>query len=85
VRAPLLLFIRLYQLAVSPFLPACCRFTPTCSAYAHEAVTRFGALKGGLLALWRILRCHPFASGGLDPVPETFPVRGCADAGERTH
>lgn len=86
MRTLFLLLIRLYQLAVSPLLPACCRFTPTCSAYAAEAITRFGALRGGLLALWRILRCHPFAAGGFDPVPETFAgCRPCSGPREHTY
>jgi len=62
--------IRLYQIAISPLFPASCRFTPTCSQYAIEAVERFGILRGGWLSLKRIARCHPFHPGGYDPVPE---------------
>lgn len=65
----LLWLIRFYRAALSPHHPACCRFTPTCSQYALEAVEKYGALKGGWLALRRILRCHPFGKGGYDPVP----------------
>jgi putative membrane protein insertion efficiency factor len=61
--------IRAYQLVVSPVLGPACRFTPTCSAYAIEAIARYGLLKGAFLALRRILRCHPFHPGGIDPVP----------------
>ena len=64
--------IRFYQKAISPMRPPCCRFIPTCSAYALEAVEKYGALKGGWLALRRILRCHPFhrqRSIQYDPVP----------------
>ena len=61
--------IRLYRRHISPMCPPCCRFTPTCSAYALEAVEKYGALKGGFLALKRILKCHPFHPGGYDPVP----------------
>jgi len=65
-----LVLIRFYQSAVSPYFPARCRFRPTCSAYAYEAVSKYGALKGGWLALRRILRCHPFYKGNFfDPVP----------------
>ena len=65
-----LALIRFYQAAVSPWLPARCRFRPTCSAYAYEAVTKYGAVKGGWLALRRFLRCHPFYKGDFfDPVP----------------
>jgi len=61
--------IRFYRRHISPMFPPCCRFTPTCSAYALEAVEKYGALKGGYLALRRILKCHPFHPGGYDPVP----------------
>lgn len=66
----LLFFIRFYQRAISPHFPAVCRFTPTCSAYAAEAITRFGTLKGTWLALRRIIRCRPGGGHGYDPVPE---------------
>jgi len=65
-----LILIRFYQTAVSPYFPARCRFRPTCSAYAYEAVSKYGAIKGGWLALKRLLRCHPFYKGNyFDPVP----------------
>ena len=65
-----LLLIRFYQNAVSPWFPARCRFRPTCSVYAYEAVSKYGAIKGGWLALRRLLRCHPFYKGNFfDPVP----------------
>ena len=62
--------VRAYQLVLSPVLPMSCRYHPTCSHYACEAVSRHGALRGGWLAVARILRCHPWRAGGLDPVPE---------------
>lgn len=65
----LILFVRGYQVALSPLLPAACRYTPTCSHYAIEALEKHGALRGGWLALKRIARCHPFRPGGYDPVP----------------
>ena len=61
--------IRLYQVTLSPLLPAACRFYPSCSRYGFQAVRKYGALKGGVMALGRILRCHPFNPGGYDPVP----------------
>lgn len=61
--------IRGYQIALSPLLPPSCRFYPSCSQYALEAVNRHGALKGGWLAARRLARCHPFNPGGYDPVP----------------
>lgn len=66
----LLKMIRFYRRHISPYTPACCRFTPTCSAYAMEAIEKYGALKGGWLATKRICRCHPFYKGDfIDPVP----------------
>ena len=65
----LLWLIRFYRACISPMFPACCRFRPTCSQYALEAVEKYGAVKGGYLAIRRILRCHPFHEGGYDPVP----------------
>jgi putative membrane protein insertion efficiency factor len=62
--------IRFYQRFISPAFPARCRFSPTCSAYAYEAINKYGAFKGGYLALRRLLRCHPFYKGDwYDPVP----------------
>jgi hypothetical protein len=61
--------IRFYQLAISPWLPPSCIYEPTCSQYGLEAIGKYGIFKGGWLTLRRILRCHPFARGGYDPVP----------------
>ena len=60
--------IRFYQLAISPHFPPSCRYYPTCSAYALEAVRKYGAIRGSYMAIKRILRCHPLAHGGYDPV-----------------
>jgi putative membrane protein insertion efficiency factor len=57
-----------YKWGISPMFPPACRYVPSCSEYAMEAVERYGAVRGGLMALWRVLRCHPFAAGGYDPV-----------------
>ena len=62
--------IRLYRKYISPLKPPCCRFTPTCSAYALEAFSKRGFFVGLILTVWRILRCNPFSKGGYDPVPE---------------
>ncbi|HXF81732.1 MAG TPA: membrane protein insertion efficiency factor YidD [bacterium] len=67
--AILLALIRAYRRFVSPYLPPSCRFYPSCSAYAAEAISRHGAWRGSYLALRRLLRCHPLHAGGYDPVP----------------
>jgi conserved hypothetical protein YidD len=74
--------IRGYQLLVSPVLPPSCRFTPSCSAYAMEAVARHGAVAGSWLAVRRICRCHPWNEGGYDPVPERDVKKNKADGGD---
>ena len=68
IRNILVGLIRLYKYALSPLLPASCRFVPTCSEYSAEAIEKYGALRGSYLSIRRILRCHPFHSGGYDPV-----------------
>ena len=65
----LLLLIRFYRRCISPLFPPSCRYYPTCSQYAVEAIEVHGAFKGTLLAIWRVLRCNPFSSGGVDLVP----------------
>jgi putative membrane protein insertion efficiency factor len=74
MRYLLLGMIRIYQLALSPFLGGHCRFYPSCSCYAHTAIGEHGALRGSWLAVCRLLRCHPLARGGYDPVPEKRPI-----------
>ncbi|HZC70364.1 MAG TPA: membrane protein insertion efficiency factor YidD [Jatrophihabitans sp.] len=69
VARPLLAVIRFYRFAIGPSRPRVCRYTPSCSAYAVEAIERFGAGRGSWLTLRRLLRCHPFHAGGHDPVP----------------
>ncbi len=68
-RRILVALLRAYQAFISPALPPACRFTPTCSEYAREAIERYGALRGSWLALRRLARCHPFNPGGVDAVP----------------
>lgn len=70
MKRPLIWLIKFYRKNISPKTPPSCKFTPTCSQYGIEAIERFGAIKGGFMTLWRILRCNPFSSGGYDPVPE---------------
>jgi uncharacterized protein len=65
--------LRLYKRWISPSLAPSCRYVPTCSEYAMEAIDRFGVLRGGMKAAWRLLRCHPFMKGGLDPVVRQGP------------
>jgi uncharacterized protein len=67
--APLLLLIKFYRYAVSPLLGNRCRFYPSCSCYAEEALRRHGLWRGSRLAAWRLLRCNPWSAGGVDPVP----------------
>ena len=69
-----LLLLRAYKWAISPLFPPACRYVPTCSEYAMEAVERYGAVLGGFKALLRLLRCHPFAKGGYDPVLKPLPT-----------
>ena len=80
--------LRTYKRWVSPALPPSCRYVPTCSEYAIEAVERYGVLRGGGMAAWRLLRCHPFVKGGYDPVakdPIPPKVRDeCGTQGSRT-
>jgi putative membrane protein insertion efficiency factor len=64
-----LCLIKFYRVCISPLKPPCCRFEPTCSAYAYEAFTKYGFFKGLYLSVRRILKCHPFHKGGYDPVP----------------
>jgi putative membrane protein insertion efficiency factor len=66
--------LRGYKWAISPFFAPACRYVPTCSEYAMEAVERYGTVRGGLMSLWRLMRCHPFAHGGCDPVVKNL---GC--------
>jgi uncharacterized protein len=68
-RTVLILLVRVYQITLSPLLPASCRYYPSCSTYAVEALERHGALRGGWLTLRRLVRCNPFRPGGYDPVP----------------
>ncbi len=70
----LLALIRFYQKYISPMKRGgSCKYIPTCSEYARQAIEKHGALKGSILAVWRILRCNPFSAGGIDPVPEVWP------------
>ena len=67
-RKIVLQLLRAYKWAISPMFPPSCRYVPSCSEYAAEAVDRYGALRGSAAAIWRLLRCHPFSTGGYDPV-----------------
>lgn len=76
------LLLRGYKWAISPMLRPACRYLPTCSEYAMEAVERYGVVVGGMKAVWRLLRCHPFALGGFDPVVAKQPEMTMTDAHE---
>lgn len=78
MKSLLIWIIKGYRLFVSPLFPPTCRFQPTCSMYAIQAIARFGVLRGGWMATLRILRCHPFHPGGYDPVPE-LGEKSCCD------
>ena len=73
--APFLFLIKVYQTLISPFTPSTCRFQPTCSHYAKEALEKHGFFKGGWLALKRIFSCHPWGRSGYDPVPDELPKK----------
>ena len=79
LKALLLTLLRGYKWAISPYLSPACRYVPTCSEYAVEAIERHGAFRGSAMAVWRVLRCHPFVRGGYDPVPQN------ADAAPAPH
>lgn len=82
IRRTLLAVIRGYQYVLSPWIGGNCRYWPTCSEYAHEAIATHGALRGGWLAVARLARCHPYGRGGVDPVPAAARWRcGCAAKG----
>jgi uncharacterized protein len=68
MKSPAIFLIVFYQRCISPWKPASCRFYPSCSEYARESITKYGFIRGALLALARLLRCHPFNKGGFDPV-----------------
>jgi putative membrane protein insertion efficiency factor len=71
----LIFLIKAYRLVISPLFPAGCRYSPTCSRYGLNAIERFGAIKGSILTIGRICRCHPWGGYGYDPVPETFDYK----------
>lgn len=75
MKRALLTLIAAYRRWISPAIPRRCRYEPSCSAYATEAIGRFGVPRGSLLASWRLLRCNPFSHGGFDPVPDRFTLR----------
>jgi uncharacterized protein len=83
-RTVLVGLVRVYQAILSPHLPSACRYTPSCSAYAVEALQKYGAMKGGILAGWRILRCNPWGGHGYDP-PRWFGEPASEPSDESTH
>jgi putative membrane protein insertion efficiency factor len=82
IRTVLIALIRAYQYAISPLLGQRCKYYPSCSSYAIDALREHGAIRGLGLASWRLLRCNPFSNGGYDPVPERHP--GCAHGHAKT-
>ncbi|QJX63497.1 membrane protein insertion efficiency factor YidD [Niallia circulans] len=80
-----LFIIQFYRKVISPIKPPTCRFYPTCSSYGLEAIQRFGAFKGGYLTIKRILKCHPFHPGGLDPVPKDWHCRNHHHSSKEKH
>ena len=76
--------VRVYQIFLGPFFGGGCKFSPSCSKYAYEAIERFGARRGAWLAMKRVMRCRPFSSGGYDPVPEESSEREHAKQGSRS-
>lgn len=76
-------FLRIYKWAISPMFPPACRYVPSCSEYAMEAVERYGAFRGGIMAIGRLLRCHPFVRGGYDPVVKSACAVGKAGSSPR--
>ena len=83
LRAALVGLIRLYQVGISPWTPAACRYTPTCSSYAIQALQRHGAARGSWLAFRRLMRCHPWGGQGYDPVPLVWGKKIEGDVGLR--
>ena len=77
--------IRGYQRFISPLFPPSCRYYPTCSNYSVQAIQKHGAIKGSIMGISRILRCHPFVKGGYDPVPEQFSIRRNKEDDEHNH
>ena len=77
--------IRVYQRFISPLFPPSCRYYPTCSNYSVQAIQKHGAIKGSIMGISRILRCHPFVKGGYDPVPEQFSIRRNKEDDEHNH
>ena len=75
--------IAAYRLAISPLLPPSCRYAPTCSEYCYDAIAQYGLIPGGWLGMKRIVRCHPFHPGGVDPVPEISPGKSAAHSRPR--
>jgi uncharacterized protein len=88
-RTVVMFLLRAYKWTVSPMLLPACRYVPSCSEYALEAVDGYGAMRGSMMAIWRVLRCHPFAKGGLDPVVKakssSMPVHRRHETGLCSH